>query len=244
MPRPESRSRAAPVAFTKRWPDVARRVRSVAATLALVVGLLAVAESLVTLVWQEPLSAFTAHREQRALDRQLARAETAALVDAGTGPHRAPPPKGRMGVLARRLGRHTAPGDALGRISIPSLGLRFVFVQAVSADALKKGPGQYTGTVLPGQRGTVGIAGHRTTYLAPFRHIDRLESGDRIELRMPYGRFGYTVERAWVVAPTDAGALRPVGRDRLVLTTCTPPFSASERLVVAARLRSSAPLAR
>jgi len=214
---------------------IRQRLRPLAATLILIAGVLAVTESVVTVLWQEPLSAFSARREQQKLNRKLAGAEAAALAGPAKFAARAGPDSSRSAVLARRLGRHTPPGDPLGRIRIPKLGVKFVFVQGVSAGDLEKGPGHYRGTILPGQRGTVGIAGHRTTYLAPFRHLDQLGRGDEIDLKMPYGRFRYSVERSMVVSPTNATALRTVRHDRLVLTTCTPPFSASKRLVVTAR---------
>ena len=203
----------------------------------LVVGSLLLAEVAVTLVWQEPLSAISSSREQSRLSERLRAAESAALeTPAGFA---AAHGSARAAVLARRHGRRAAPGDPLGRIEIPGLDLRFVFVADVSGESLRKGPGHYSQTALPGERGTVGIAGHRTTYLAPFRHVDQLERGDEIVIRMPYGRFSYSVEGAIVVSPTNTDALRRVSYGRLALTTCTPPFSAAKRLIVTARLRSS-----
>jgi sortase A len=87
----------------------------------------------------------------------------------------------------------------------------------------------------------VGIAGHRTTYLAPFRHLDQLKRGNHIVLKMPYGTFRYSVEGSSVVSPTNTASLRRVGHDRLALTTCTPPFSAAKRLVIEARLARTTP---
>jgi sortase A len=225
--------------LTRRY-GIRRTLRPVTATLILIAGLLAVSESAVTVLWQEPLSAFSAWREQHKLNGKLAEAEAAALAGPARFAARTGPDSSRAAVLARRLGRHTPPGQPLGRIRIPKLDIKFVFVQGVSADDLEKGPGHYGGTALPGQRGTVGIAGHRTTYLAPFRHLDQLARGDEVELKMPYGRFVYSIERSMVVSPTNATGLRGVRHDRLVLTTCTPPFSASKRLVVVARFRSGA----
>jgi sortase A len=197
---------------------------------------LLLAEVAVTLLWQEPLSALSARGEQNELSERLRAAESAALAaptgSAGTG-------TGRAARMARRYRRTAAAGDPLGRIEIPKLGKEYVFVSGVSAGELKKGPGHYAGTALPGERGTVGIAGHRTTYLAPFRHIDELRRGDEIVVRMPYGRFRYAVEGAVVVSPRTTAPLRRVRHSRLALTTCTPPFSAAKRLIVTARLRAS-----
>jgi sortase A len=90
--------------------------------------------------------------------------------------------------------------------------------------------------------GTTAIAGHRTTYLAPFRHIDELRQGEPIVLEMPYARFTYRVVDSRVVLPTDVSVLDPVGYSRLVLSACTPLFSATHRLIVFARLTSTVPL--
>ena len=146
-----------------------------------------------------------------------------------------------MAALARRLGHRARPGDPLGRISIPRAHSNFVFVAGTTGRTLKKGPGHYRDTPLPGQHGTVGMAGHRTTYAAPFRHLDRLRRGDRIEVTMPYGRFFYRVEVTRIVLPDTVGVLRRVKHDRLVLTTCHPLFSANKRLVVLARLVAATP---
>jgi sortase A len=215
------------------------RLRQVAAAALLVVGLLLITEGVVTLVWQEPLSALSASREQGKLSEKLRRAESAALA-APTG-FVAGGATDRTAIVARQYRRYAAPGDPLGRLEIPALGEKFVFVAGSSRKELKKGPGHYSTTALPGEHGTVGIAGHRTTYLAPFRRIDTLKRGDRILIRMPYGRFPYRVEGKRVVAPTNTRLLRGVQHDRLALTTCDPPFSAARRLVVIARLRSVLP---
>jgi sortase A len=219
-------------------------LRTVAAALLFAAGLLLLSEVVVTLVWQEPITALHARREQSELNEKLRKAEAQTLAaPAGFEAGREFKPN-RVAFAALAYGRRTADGEPLGRIEIPELGVRFVFVEGVSAGDLTKGPGHYSGTPLPGESGTVGIAGHRTTYLAPFRHIDDLERGDEIVLRMPYGIFRYRVEGSSVVSPTDTASLRRVGHDRLALTTCTPPFSAAKRLVVNARLSSTVLLRR
>ena len=101
---------------------------------------------------------------------------------------------------------------------------------------LRLGPGHYPGTPLPGARGTVGVAGHRTTYGAPFRKLDKLGKGDRIEMRMPYGTFVYRVEQRRIVAPTAIWVTRRTSYDRLILSACHPLYSAAQRIVVFARL--------
>jgi len=144
-------------------------------------------------------------------------------------------------VLAKHYASQTKPGDPLGRISIGRTHTNFVFVAGTGEGSLKKGPGHYAGAALPGQNGTVAIAGHRTTYLAPFRKLNQLHPGDAVVLTMPYGRFTYGVEGTRVVSPTNTRVLRHVRHDRLVLTTCTPLFSAAKRLVVTARLQHATP---
>jgi sortase A len=114
-------------------------------------------------------------------------------------------------------------------------------VQGTDDLSLQKGPGHYPATAFPGLGATVAIAGHRTTYLAPFRHIDALRLGDRIVLEMPYARLVYVVQMHRIVLPTALWITRNVGYERLVLSACNPLYSAAQRIVVFARLRSLAP---
>lgn len=143
----------------------------------------------------------------------------------------------RLRILAGRFAAQLETGQAIGRIKASSLDdLDAVIVQGTDATSLQKGPGHYPSTALPGQGGTIGIAGHRTTYLAPFRHIDDVVRGDRIVLEMPYGTFTYRVQKTEVVDPSQIGIVRKVGYERLVLSACHPLFSAAERYIVFARL--------
>ncbi len=136
----------------------------------------------------------------------------------------------------------------MGRIRIPRIGVDFVVVYGTGAEELEKGPGIYTQSVYPQSRfpglgATTAIAGHRTTFLEPFRHIDALRRGDRIVLDMPYAHFLYTVVGHRIVAPSDvAAAIGDAGHSRLVLSACTPLFSAAERLLVYARLTRTVPV--
>jgi sortase A len=111
-----------------------------------------------------------------------------------------------------------------------------VVVQGTDTASLQKGPGHYPDTALPGQGKTIGIAGHRTTYLAPFRHIDQIEAGDEVVLEMPYGDFAYRVTKTEIVDPEDVDIVDNVGFERLVLTACHPLYSAAERYAIFARL--------
>jgi sortase A len=118
-----------------------------------------------------------------------------------------------------------------------------VFVQGTDESSLELGPGHYPETAMPGQGRTVAIAGHRTTYLAPFRHIDDLKPGDRITLKMPYGTFVYGVQKSEIVDPSDVGIIHDTGYERLVLSACNPLYSAAQRYIIFARLVSSRPRA-
>jgi sortase A len=231
--RPASRSCAG---------GASRKATLGAGVLFLVVGLLALAETVVTLVWQEPITALVAHRDQQALAHELEKTQRSMLAPSSAAALSRIRTHDRIAALSARMDQRTGTGHALGRILIPRIGANFVFVAGAGERSLRKGPGHYDTTVLPGQRGTVGIAGHRTTFLAPFRNLDRLSRGEQIVLTMPYGRFTYEVEKSVVVSPSNGTVLRPVKYNRLVLTTCTPAFSAAKRLIVTAREKSQVPL--
>jgi sortase A len=185
-----------------------RAVLRFVASVMMVSGALLITDAAVTLLWQEPISAVVAHREQSRLKE--------ALIE---------PP-------ARVIRRMPLPGDAIGRIEIPTIGVRDYVVEGTDLENLRKGPGHYPDTPLPGDRGTVAIAGHRTTYGAPFRRIDELDRGQEIAVDMPYGRYVYRVERTKIVEPTDLSVLDRVRHDRLVLSACHPLYSAAQRVVV------------
>jgi sortase A len=119
------------------------------------------------------------------------------------------------------------------------MSLNSLFVQGTNEASLELGPGHYPSTALPGLGKTVAIAGHRTTYLAPFRHLDALRPGDKVLLTMPYGRFTYTVQYTRVVKPNAWWITRNVGYERLVLSACNPLYSAAQRIAVFARLSSA-----
>lgn len=211
--------------------------RFVAAVLA-IAGLLLLVDAGLTLAWQEPLSAVLAARQQTRLDRELRADQVLARGDDRR--QRAAPTRVRVPPLARLARRRARTGHAVGAIRLPTLGRRYAFVQGTDTESLRKGPGHYPATSFPGQGGTVAIAGHRTTYLAPFRTINELRRNDPIILDMPYGRFTYRVERTRIVMPDAWWITRRVpGAERLVLSACHPLYSAARRIVVFARLSSA-----
>jgi sortase A len=199
--------------------------RALAAVLMLA-GALALADAALTLGWQEPLSALAAKRAQPRL-----RAELRALTLATPAPSGAQR-RAAAAASARVLRARTRDGEAVARLRVPRLGLDAVVVRGTRPDDLEQAPGLFDAARLPGERGTALIAGHRTTYGAPFRHIDRLRRGDRITVAMPYGTFRYAVEGTRIVDPGDLRALRTVGHPRLVLSACHPVFSAARRILV------------
>ena len=213
-------------------------------TILILAGLMLLADVGLTLVWQEPVSAVYAEWRQDALaddledlsEPDLAPAEVKAL-------DRLPLDTDRAAFLARALKRRTDTGDPVGRIRIPEIDVSQVIVEGTDGGTLRKGPGHYPETPLPGVRGTVAIAGHRTTYGAPFRDLDKLDKLDEIVVEMPYGRFVYRVEKSQIVDPSATYVTRRVGYDRLVLTACHPKYSAAQRIVIFARYRRAEQLA-
>jgi sortase A len=199
-------------------------------------GILMLLDAGLTVTWQEPVSAFFAQRNQDALGGELDRAtqnfKSQALVPMSGLDNRAD-----LARAARRWRREVQTGHPMGRISLPTLGRDYVVVQGTDGASLRKGPGHYPKTPLPGMGGTVAVAGHRTTYLAPFRTVNKLKPGQQIVMTMPYGRFTYRVEKTQIVPPTALWITNRVpGRERLVLSACHPLYSASKRIVVFARL--------
>ena len=135
--------------------------------------------------------------------------------------------------VTRRPAAPIRPGAPIGIMQIPKIGLDIVVVNGTSTADLKKGPGHYLETAYPWEdSGRVGIAGHRTTYLQPFGALDKLRRGDLIRLVTEYGTFDYHVTGSRVILPSESWVLKRTKKPTLVLTTCTPRFSASHRLVV------------
>ena len=193
-------------------------------------------------MWEEPVSSLYARFQQGDLQGQLDRLDKIKPTPVEQKAlEKLPDPKRRLAFAARSLDRKTDDGDAVGKILIDRIGLSSVVVEGTDAGDLRKGPGHYPGTPLPGQRGTVAIAGHRTTYGAPFRKIDKVKPGDEVTVVMPYGRFTYKVERTRIVPPTAVWVTQRVSYDRLILSACHPLYSAAKRIVVFARLIRSAP---
>jgi len=208
-------------------------------TVLIAAGLLMLIDAALTVAWQEPVTALIAKLRQGQLNDDLDKLERAgptpleqrALEHLHTD-------RQRVAFLARSLRRRLRDGEAAGRVRIRKIDADYVIVKGTDPAALRKGPGIYDHTPFPGARGTTGIAGHRTTYLAPFRHIDELGPGDEIEVDMPYATFHYRVQKRQIVTPDSLWIIRRQPYDRLVLSACHPLYSAAKRIVVFARLAS------
>jgi sortase A len=230
-----------------------RRVGHILSIALITAGLLVIADVGITLAYQEPLSSLYSSIKQSEKANQLKKIESSFLtrsdVEQIDRAKQAKNPEVRkralsanISKLAQRLVDESNPGDALGRIEAPGMGgLNMVFVQGTDESSLELGPGHYPETAMPGQGKTVAIAGHRTTYLAPFRHIDSMKQGDKITLKMPYGTFIYSVQKTEIVDPSDIGIIHDTGYERLVLSACNPLYSAAQRYIVFARLVRTEP---
>lgn len=214
-----------------------RRAARILSVTLITAGLVILADAAITLLWKEPISfAYGSIQQSKASDE----------LDEVRDSFRELPALQRLDVerndarTARRLAALFAQtledGKPIGRIDISSIDADYVVVQGTDEAALQEGPGHYPDTALPGQGRTIGIAGHRTTYLAPFNRIDDIDRGDKITLRMPYGTFTYEVTGTRIVEPSAVEIVDDVGRERLVLTACHPLYSAAQRYAVFADL--------
>jgi sortase A len=221
-----------------------RGIARIISTLLIVVGLLLLADVGVTLLWQEPVTAAVGLVERDETNTRYLSYRTMPLTAAQrSGLERLGDAQARVAYLAGQEQRTAPGGAAIGRLVIAKLGVVYDVVQGTSTGDLERGPGHYASTALPGEGRTIAIAGHRTTYLAPFRNLDELHHGDRIVLKMPYGNFTYVVQGQRIVLPNAWWITRNVGYERLVLSACNPLYSASQRIAVFARLARVHPTA-
>ncbi|HWB56152.1 MAG TPA: class E sortase [Gaiellaceae bacterium] len=223
-----------------------RRVGAVLAGL----GVLVAAYAAAVLFWRDPATDLYYRWKQHELSESLDKAfadERAAFASLEAAEEKAAERSDRaervrleqvaVAEAANKLHEHLKMGKALGRLKVPRLGLNTVFVHGTRwGPDLSQGPGHYPQTSLPGVGRTMAIAGHRTTFGAPFRHIDSLRKGDSITVALPYATFQYRVFRHEIVDNGDWSIIRDRGFDTLVLSACHPLYSAKQRWVVFARL--------
>jgi len=219
---------------------VARGLR-IASRVLIAAGVLLGVWAIVVWRWQDPFTALYTHWEQQklghALEQEFAdfRPQTQTRGLALTAERTA------IAGEAARFRRATHPGEAIGRIVIGRIGLDMVLVDGTDESSLQKGPGRDLRSYMPGQDRLVYVAGHRTTYLAPFSHIDAIRPGDYIRLEMPYATFVYRMTRHRVVPADDMSVLRSPRHELLELQACHPRFFATHRYIVYAKLVGMTP---
>lgn len=212
-------------------------------TLLLVVGLGLLAWAATVYLWKDPFTtAYTAYEQRRleaSLDRRFDSWQPKAKPVKPAKPAKpAPTTPARLPDVRREARQYrlaSDEGDAIVRMRIARLNLDAVVVNGTSTADLRRGPGRHLETFMPGERELVYIAGHRTTYGAPFADIDALKAGDTVLLELPYASFEYVVTRHRIVDDNDLSVLESQNHEQLVLQACHPRFLASERYLVYAR---------
>jgi sortase A len=211
-------------------------------------GLLFAVYAATVVLWRDPATDLYARWKQHTLSQDLDEAFAAQepIVDFPAGGELATGPSKEELLATEKLAVARAANDlheklklgkALGRITVPRMDLKAVFVHGTRWGAdLSQGPGHYPQSSLPGVGRTMAIAGHRTTFGAPFRDIDDLRKGDSITVELPYATFHYRVFTREIVDNDDWSIVRDRGFDTLVLSACHPLYSAEQRWVVFSRL--------
>ena len=211
-----------------------RRSVRIFGTVLAVSGALILIWTLVVWQWQDPFTALYTKWKQHQLAGQYqkrVRSFAASISHTSLAAERK-----SIAREAKRYRFDSTRGQAIGRLRVPRMGVNMILVNGTDHDTLKKGPGRDLRTFMPGENRLIYIAGHRTTYLAPFSHIDSLRSGDRVTIEVPYGTFIYTVTRHRIVAATDLSVLRSPRHELVELQACHPRFFATHRYIAYARL--------
>jgi sortase A len=211
-----------------------KRFLRIAGTLLAGAGLLAAAWALTVWQWQDPFTALYTSHQQQVLAAAYEHADASYVSADSSGV----PVRVEMRRVARAARRYRAileTGDAVGRLHIPRLHLNAIVVNGTDEASLAKGPGRYLHSYVPGEGGLVYIAGHRTTYGAPFANIQRMRKGDVVTLEVPYAKFVYRVSSSVIVPADDLARLRSSGREVIALQACHPRFFATERYIVYAK---------
>ena len=205
-----------------------RRALRILGTVLVVGGVATLLWVVVVWQWQDPFTALYTRWEQHKLassyDERFAKFHPLRPAGDTLAAERR-----TIALEAARYRRESKRGEAIGRIKVPRLGLNMILVNGTDHDSLIKGPGRDLRTYMPGQGQLIYIAGHRTTYLAPFSHIDALRSGDRVTLSTPYATFVYRVTRHRIVPSNDLSVLDSHGREVVILQACHPRFFATHR---------------
>jgi sortase A len=203
-------------------------------TLLTIAGVLTLLWALVVWQWQDPFTALYTTWKQHQLASQYDK-RTSSFKPAISGDTQAAE-KASIAREAKSYRLNSTRGEVIGRLRVPRMGVNMLLVNGTDHETLKKGPGRDLRTFMPGENRLVYIAGHRTTYLAPFSHIDRLRSGDRVTIEVPYATFIYSVTGHRIVKSTDLSVLRSPRHELVELQACHPRFFASHRYIAYAKL--------
>ena len=212
-----------------------RRSARIFGTILTAAGFLTLVWALLVWQWQDPFTALYTTWKQHQLASQYDKRVASFQADVLGGASFAAERKA-IRVEAKRYRADTHEGEAIGRIKIPRMHLNMIVVDGTNHETLKKGPGRDLRTFMPGENRLVYIAGHRTTYLAPFSHIDELRKGDKVTVEVPYATFVYTVTGHRVVPADDLSVLKSPRHELLELQACHPRFFATHRYIAYALL--------
>jgi sortase A len=208
---------------------MARHTLRILGTLMVVAGTLMLAWALLVWRWQDPFTAlYTLWQQRNLADDYEEQVERFRVPQGKNTPQ-------RIAALARKYRLTLREGDAIGRLRIPRLDVNMIVVNGTGTNTLKKGPARHRRTFLPGEGKLVYIAGHRTTYSAPFSDIDDLRRGDRVRLELPYAAFEYRIRGHRIVQAHEVSVLRSRRREEVALQACWPRFFASHRYIAYAR---------
>jgi sortase A len=212
-----------------------RRSLRILGTVLTAAGILTLVWAFLVWQWQDPFTALYTSWKQHQLtsqyDKRVAAFHHEELAGASLAAERK-----TIAAEAKRYRRQTHEGEAIGRIRVPRMHLNMIVVDGTDHETLKKGPGRYLQSFMPGENRLVYIAGHRTTYLAPFSHIDSLRKGDKVTIEVPYATFVYSITGHRVVVADDRSVLVSPRHELLELQACHPRFFASHRYIAYARL--------
>lgn len=219
-----------------------RRAARIVGTAMIVAGVCSIAWAVLVWQWQDPFTAIYTKYEQHKLASRFSHRfadyrpppAVARVTTAAVSPKVAE--AARVAAEARAYRRTLKEGEPVGRMTVPRLGLKSIVVNGTSHDDLTKGPGRDLETYMPGQGELVYVAGHRTTYLAPFAHIDSLRPGDPVTFVLPYATFHYVITGHRVVTADDVAVLRTHHHEQLILQACHPRFFATHRYLAYAKL--------
>jgi sortase A len=211
-----------------------RRPLHLLGTLLAALGVLTLLWALLVWQWQDPFTGLYTRWKQHQLASQYDK-RTRSFQPTISGVTQAAE-RASIAREAKRYRRDSTRGEVIGRLHVPRMGLNMLLVNGTDHETLKKGPGRDERTFMPGENRLVYIAGHRTTYLAPFSHIDRLRTGDRVTIEVPYGTFIYAITGHRIVKSTDLSVLRSPRHEVVELQACHPRFFASHRYIAYARL--------